>query len=87
MPSLTIKDIPEDVLEKLRERAERERRSLTKEALYLLEKAVEAPSKKSDRVSEQVSAWRQLGSGWSDATDEEVDDIYDARSEGRDYDW
>jgi plasmid stability protein len=41
MASLTLKNVPEDLLERLRRRAERNRRSLMKEALYLLELGVE----------------------------------------------
>ncbi|MEM6337685.1 MAG: Arc family DNA-binding protein [Bacteroidota bacterium] len=40
MPSLTLKGIPEDVLDKLRRRAEEERRSLNQQAIRILEEAV-----------------------------------------------
>ncbi len=40
MASITFKNVPDDLLESLRLRAERNRRSLTKEALYLLEQGV-----------------------------------------------
>ena len=43
MASLTLKNIPEDLLERLRHRAERNRRSLLKEALYLLELGAQTP--------------------------------------------
>lgn len=40
MASITFKNVPDDLLESLRLRAERNRRSLTKEVLYLLEQGV-----------------------------------------------
>ena len=43
MASLTLKNIPDELLQRLRARAERERRSLTGEILHLLETAVPEP--------------------------------------------
>ncbi|MBS0655068.1 MAG: hypothetical protein JSR46_04770 [Verrucomicrobia bacterium] len=40
MPALNIKDFPEDLHHILRERAKRDRRSLTGEVIYLLEWAL-----------------------------------------------
>ena len=42
MPSLTLKDIPKRLHQQLRERAERNRRSLSQEALACLEQVVAA---------------------------------------------
>jgi antitoxin FitA len=42
MPSITLKDIPKRLHQQLRERAERNRRSLSQEALACLEQAVAA---------------------------------------------
>lgn len=41
MPGLLIKNLPEPLHRKLKERAARNRRSMTKEALYLLEMVLE----------------------------------------------
>lgn len=41
MASLTLKQIPEDVMERLRRLAEQERRSLNQQAILLLEQALE----------------------------------------------
>ena len=43
MASLTLKNIPDELLQRLRSRAERERRSLTGEILHLLETAAPEP--------------------------------------------
>jgi plasmid stability protein len=40
MPGLLIRDLPDNLHEKLKERAARNRRSLTKEALVILETAL-----------------------------------------------
>ena len=40
MPSVTIKNIPEEVLDRLRERAKQHRRSLQGELLIILEEAI-----------------------------------------------
>lgn len=42
MPSLTLKNLPEDLLASLREIAKRERRSLNSQALYFLEQQLAA---------------------------------------------
>jgi hypothetical protein len=41
MPSLTVKGLPEDVIESLRRSAQRNRRSLNSEILYRLEQSVQ----------------------------------------------
>ncbi|MGH7545427.1 MAG: FitA-like ribbon-helix-helix domain-containing protein [Gemmatimonadota bacterium] len=43
MASLTIRDLPREVYERLRQRAQRHRRSLTQEAAFLLERALDEP--------------------------------------------
>lgn len=40
MPSLTLKDVPEDVIYRIQMRADREGRSLNQQAILLLEHAV-----------------------------------------------
>jgi plasmid stability protein len=40
MPGLLIRDLPDDLHQKLKERAARNRRSLAKETLVILEKAL-----------------------------------------------
>lgn len=90
MPSLTIKDIPEEVLAKLRARAAGDRRSMSKEAIHLLGIALSVevespPPRLRERGQIQVEVWRRLAGRWqSDVdTDSEIDAIYSARSGGR----
>lgn len=89
MASLTLKGIPEELLDELRELAESERRSLTQEAIHLLEESIierRERDAKRQSASRQAQAWRQLAGRWqsSRTVDEDIEDIYDARTAGRD---
>ena len=90
MAALTLKNIPEELLEKLRLRAERDRRSLTQEVLYILEHAVAGGRVDTypnlEEAHRQADAWSRLAGSWiSDRpVEDEVREIYDRRTEGRD---
>ena len=58
MPSLTLKDIPKRLHQQLRDRAERNRRSLSQEALACLEQAVAAEPIDADALLAQARALR-----------------------------
>ncbi len=90
MASFTIKNIPPELLESLRTRASRERRSLTQEIIYLLEKAALSDSQASRLHAEnetelQCAAWTELAGRWrsNKASEDEIAEIYAARSPGR----
>ena len=90
MPSLTIKDIPDEVLAKLRARAAADRRSMSKEAIHLLDIALSAdledePARMRAQARAQVEAWSRLSGRWQSDLDAgaEIDAIYAARSRGR----
>lgn len=78
----------EELLARLRTAAARERRSLNQEALVLIEGGLAARETAEERAQRQVQAWRALAGGWvSDTTfEEEVADLYGARSPSRDVD-
>lgn len=90
--SVTIKDIPDEILERLRQRAAADHRSLNKEVIHLLGAALSnvfAPDDTAHRAEvadRQAEAWNRLAGRWD--SDQEVEaeiaDIYSARSEGRD---
>ena len=93
MASLTIKNIPEDLLERLRAKAASDRRSLTKEVVHLLEtvlagESADAEGRLRAESESQVAAWRRLAGRWkSDRTlAEETPDIYEKRTSGREVD-
>ena len=88
MASLTLKDIPDELLELLRQRAKQEDRSLNQQVLELLAGAVAtAPSKVAvgEEIASQVAAWRELAGQWSSeqSVQEELDEPYGARTLGR----
>lgn len=85
MSSLTLKDIPEDLLRLLRAAAERDRRSLTQEILHLLEEAVRARESPERAARAQVAAWRKLSGRWKSDVDEatEIERVVGKRSAGR----
>lgn len=88
MSSITLKDVPEELLMRLRREAARERRSLNQEALVLIEGGLDARESEGERAQRQVQAWRALAGCWvSDRELEaEVADVYAARTPGRDVD-
>lgn len=81
MPSITIRDVPPELLARLKLRADEERRSLTQQVIRLLERALE-----DELLSPrgQAERWMQLGRWRSKHDrDDEIRDIYKARTKGR----
>lgn len=90
MASITIKNIPDGLLVRLRERAAMEQRSMNKEIIRLLDIGLSAerdhPMEYRRRLAAtQAAAWLRLGGRWvSDfPVEDEVAAIYSARSGGR----
>lgn len=89
MPALTLKEIPEELMVRLRAVAKRERRSVMQEALYLLEGGVAARENAlgspAGAVQSQVGRWRALAGKWqsSESFDAEIAGIMAARTDGR----
>ncbi len=89
MASLTLKDIPADLLGRLRQQAARERRSLNQQILCLLENAVaggrqDTVGQLRAEIEAQFKVWETLGDTWgAEDAEEEVAQIYAARSTGR----
>jgi len=88
VPSITLKDVPEALLLRLRAAAAHERRSLNQQALVLLEGGLVASETAEERAHRQVQAWRALAGAWvSDREfDAEIAEVYAARTPGRDVD-
>ncbi len=88
MSSITLKDVPEELLTRLRTAAARERRSLNQEALVLIEGGLAARETAEERAHRQVEAWRAIAGGWESAQafEDEVAELYAARTSGRDVD-
>ncbi|HTP29152.1 MAG TPA: hypothetical protein VMK12_26260 [Anaeromyxobacteraceae bacterium] len=92
MSSLTLKNLPDDLLAALREAAEQDRRSLTQEIIHLLDGALRARSEPSSRptaeVAAQVAAWRKLAGKWKSNVDRatEAARLAERRTPGREVD-
>ncbi len=89
MASLTLKNIPDDLLDRLRSEAKKEHRSLNKQALLLISTALDASNDAPDEAAlRQVARWRELAGQWQSdlETEEEVADLYAARTTGREVD-
>jgi plasmid stability protein len=70
VPSLTLKDIPKRLHQQLRQRAERNRRSLSQEAVACLEQVVTAEPIDPDRL---LATARALRTGVRPVTAREID--------------
>jgi plasmid stability protein len=91
MKNLTIRNIPDELLEKIKVLSKAERRSLNSEILIILEKGLDkklsnsTASKSNISRNLQVEIWRTLASKWEDdrSTEKIIKDIYDHRTMGR----
>ena len=92
MASMTVRDIPGEMLDKIRILSERERRSLNKEFLVIVEDGLKTHTAALERNREcgpttslQVALWRDIAGKWEDerSTDEIIADIRRHRTAGR----
>ena len=90
MPSITLKNLSDELLTELRAAAERDRRSLTQEIIHLLETALRGRPKTVEEpdVKAQVAAWRKLAGKWESNVDAatEAASITKSRTRGREVD-
>jgi plasmid stability protein len=94
MASLTLKNLPDDLLGALRAAAERDRRSLTQEVIHLLDAALRGrlergrSARPSEEVEAQLAAWRELAGQWKSDVDPkaEADRLMERRTRGREID-
>jgi len=88
MASLTIKNVPDQLLKRLREAAAEQRRSLNQQVIVLLELALaqagdDASQRLQAEIDAQAKAWERLAGRWSDVDGHLVDNVYESRSTGR----
>ena len=89
--NITVRNIPEEIISKIRTLSQMEKRSLNNEILLLLERGVQeevkffSKNKKSISKETQLSIWKKLSNEWDDerSTQEIIDDIYNNRTLGR----
>ena len=91
--NLTIRNIPEDVIKKIRTLSQMEKRSLNNEILLVLERGIQEEVKHLFNIKRnvskdaQISIWKKLSKEWQDdrTTDEIINDIYNNRTLGREF--
>lgn len=91
MSSITVRNIPEEVLARIRTLSARERRSINSELLVLIESGLrtrlelEFMSSPEITITTQLGIWEMLAGRWHDSrsTTEIVKEIYATRSLGR----
>ena len=94
MKSITVRNLPDEMLNRLRTLAVLEKRSLNNEILIVLEKGLAKESEDKTNfknhlsMETQIKIWQNLSGQWKDnrSTDEIIRDIVDSRSEGRSVD-
>jgi len=81
MPTITIRDVPVELLERLKQRAKEDRRSLTQQVIHLVERALHdellSPAAQAERWI-HMKRWRS-----SRDASQEIAEIYQARTRGR----
>ena len=91
MPNITIRDIPADILDKIKILSQTERRSINNEILLIIENGLKNYTRDSDTVKNQVisketqlAIWSNLSGKWEDTKETEaiISDIYNNRTEG-----
>ncbi len=89
MASLTLKNLPDDLLRALRALADKDRRSLTREIIHLLESALRGRAERSPSRGSgpdaQLAAWRKLAGKWESDIDRatEAEGLMKRRTAGR----
>lgn len=66
MPALQIRDLPDDLYDRIKRLSEREHRSLSSQALVLLEEALSRTEEPRERRLELVEAIERRHEAWSD---------------------
>ena len=94
MANITIRKIPDDVFSVIKKLSDLERRSINNELLIIIEKGTASlmenkinENKIISKVS-QINLWRNLSGEWEDTrtSEEIINDIYDSRTLGREFD-
>ena len=88
MTSLSIRDIPDDLYARLRELAARERRSVNRQVIVLIEASLAADAQAEGQrlradIAAQVQAWQRLAEQFAADVDIAAEDILNARTAGR----
>lgn len=93
MASITLKDIDPPLLERIRAQASNDKRSINRQILWLLEQVttpgfLDPATTALQQREAQLAAWQKLAGRWQGSTPETeavVADIYQSRTEGREF--
>jgi plasmid stability protein len=91
MTNITVRNIPDELIDKLRTLSILERRSLNSEILIALEKGLAKESESVTQITDnlskdtQIKLWQNLCGRWKDSrsTADIISDIIQSRSKGR----
>lgn len=91
MASITIRNIPDSVLEKIRTLSTIEKRSINSELLLLIETGLNEETERKGNTNSilskesQLEIWNKIIGKWEDerSSDEIIEDIYKNRTSGR----
>ncbi|MBI5416866.1 hypothetical protein HZA55_02810 [Candidatus Poribacteria bacterium] len=95
MQSITIRNIPDEIMDIIRVLSRKEKRSINSELLLLLENGVSTyiVSKEGNKINSisieaQIDLWNNISGKWKDKrkTGEIINDIYESRTLGREID-
>ncbi|MBP7554151.1 MAG: hypothetical protein KA885_12055 [Spirochaetes bacterium] len=92
MINLTVRNIPDEIIKKIRTLSKLEKRSLNNEILVILENVLydEYKRNRNRKISKevQINMWEKISGLWEDKrnTKEIINDIYSNRSPGREVD-
>ncbi|HNZ26233.1 MAG TPA: Arc family DNA-binding protein [Spirochaetota bacterium] len=92
MVNLTIRNIPNDIINKIKVLSQINKRSMNSEILLLLETGIHKKLKAGNEKRQiskntQINIWKKLSGLWKDDrnTDQIINDIYSNRTSGRDF--
>ena len=91
MAGITIRNIPETILNKIRTRSTLEKRSINSELLVIIENGLTSEAAGNKHISKKLSLearlhiWKNLSGSWIDtrSTDTSISDITSSRTKGR----
>ena len=94
MASITIRNIPDSILEKIRTLSAIEKRSINNELLLIIEAGLNEEFEKKAKdeniipKENQIKIWEKLSGKWEDdrSAEEIIEDIYAHRTPGRNVD-
>ena len=88
MKSITVRNIPDEILEAVKLLSVKERRSLNNELIVIMENGLNSIHSSSSPLKTELKEdpWKDIAGKWKDkrSTAEIIDDIYSSRTIGRD---